>query len=298
MEITGLGYVGFESPNPAAWRAFGPEVMGFGLAASPAADPESVYLRMDDRRHRIAVHPGPIDRLAYMGWEVAGRVAYEAAVAKLRAEGIEIESADPALCELRGVRAMTRFSDPAGYVHEIFHAQKSDLRSFSPGRIHAGFAADDFGVGHVVLGAPELSEALEHFLFEVMGFEWFGGGGMTIKMGFYRPPLNPRSHCIGYVQTPGKRGIQHMGIPVRELDDVGIAYDIVLQREIPLQQTLGRHTQDPVISFYVFTPSGFPIEYFHEIGHWNEATEVNPEKISLWGHKLMGPVFASTIRPI
>jgi 2,3-dihydroxybiphenyl 1,2-dioxygenase len=298
MDITGLGYVGFECPDPGAWRSFGSEVLGFGLTEAPQGERDSVYLRMDDRRHRIAFHPGPVERLAYMGWEIAGRLAYEAALAKLEAEGIEVETADDALCARRGVREMTRFKDPVGYTHEIFYAQKSELRSFVPGRVHGGFAADELGLGHVVLVTPVFDHALDHFLFKVMGFEWFGGGRGEVKTGFYRPRLNPRSHCIGYAHFPGRTGIHHMGIPVRELDDVGLAYDIVLQREIPLQQTLGRHTQDPVISFYVFTPAGFPIEYFHEIGQWNRASEVNPERVSLWGHKPVGPLFGRTVRPL
>jgi 2,3-dihydroxybiphenyl 1,2-dioxygenase len=299
MQIIGLGYIGFESPAPLAWRPFGSEVLGLGHAEPPPADAESVYFRLDDRRHRIAIHPGPVDRISYIGWELSGRIGFQDALAKLEAEGIKTQIADQALADLRGVKGMARFCDPAGYAHEIFYAQKTNPRSFAPGRIHGGFAADNLGIGHVVLATPEFGAELEHFMFKVMGFDWFGGGaGVALKMGFYRPPLNPRSHCIGYVHTPGKMGIQHMGLAVKELDDVGIAYDIALQRELPLQWTLGRHVQDPVISFYVFTPSGFPIEYFTEVGHWNEVTEMNPEKLSVWGHKLVGPVLASTVRPL
>jgi hypothetical protein len=37
-------------------ESFGPEIFGLGLA-EPGSD-GTVYLRMDDRHHRIAVHPG------------------------------------------------------------------------------------------------------------------------------------------------------------------------------------------------------------------------------------------------
>ena len=39
MEITGLGYVGFESPAYAEWKRFGTEVLGMGLGVSPPGDP-------------------------------------------------------------------------------------------------------------------------------------------------------------------------------------------------------------------------------------------------------------------
>jgi hypothetical protein len=95
------------------------------------------------------------------------------------------------------------------------------------------------------------------------------------------------------------KGIHHIGIGVKHIDDVGIAYELVEEREIPLQQTLGRHTQDPVISFYSFTPSGFIIEYLTEGARLSDLpTEANPEKLSVWGHKLVGPPIPSTVKPL
>lgn len=298
MEITGLGYLGFESPDPAAWRTYGPNVIGFGLAPSPDDEPDSVFLRMDDRAHRIVIRPGPIDQLAYIGWEISGRRAYRRAVTKLDRLGVPAETADEALCARRGVREMTRFHDPVGYVHEIFYAQKSQLRSFTPGRDHGRFDAEELGMGHVVLATPVFDEVLEYFLFEVLGLEWFGGGPVANKVGFYRPPLSPRSHCLGYAHTPGKIGVQHIGLPYRDLDDIGIAFDVAEQEEATLQRTIGRHIQEPVISFYLFAPGGFLIECFHEAGDWNKVVEVNPDRITLWGHKWLGPVFGSSVRPI
>ena len=75
MDIRGIGYLGFESPNIAAWRDYGPEVLGLAIAKSPEDEPESLYLRLDDRRYRFAFHPGPIDKLAYIGWEAPSTVA-------------------------------------------------------------------------------------------------------------------------------------------------------------------------------------------------------------------------------
>ncbi len=69
MDIRGIGYLGFESPNIDAWRSYGPEVLGLAIAPSPEDEPEALYLKMDDRRYRFAFQPGPIDKLAYIGWE-------------------------------------------------------------------------------------------------------------------------------------------------------------------------------------------------------------------------------------
>ena len=64
--------------------------------------------------------------------------------------------------------------------------------------------------------------------------------------------------------------------------------------------TMGRHTQDPVVSFYHFTPSSFIIEYLTEgekMPH-DSFYEVNPEKLSVWGHKRVGPPLPTTVQPI
>ena len=106
MDIIGIGYLGFESPNLDAWREYAPQVLGLGLGNAPAGDPDSLYLRSDDRRHRIAFHPGPIDHIAYIGWEARGRQAFDAAVARFRATGVALEIGDDALREIRGVREL------------------------------------------------------------------------------------------------------------------------------------------------------------------------------------------------
>src|SRR5690606_10616595 len=88
MDIRGIGYLGFESPNIEAWRSYGPEVLGLAIAPSPEDEPEALYLKMDDRRYRFAFQPGPIDKLTYIGWECINRIAFEKAVKKLQDAGI------------------------------------------------------------------------------------------------------------------------------------------------------------------------------------------------------------------
>jgi hypothetical protein len=144
-------------------------------------------------------------------------------------------------------------------------------------------------VGHVVLTVPAIPEGFEQWLYDVMGFRWMGHGyGSPPPVGgFYRPKLNDRSHCVAYLAIPGHFGIHHVGIEVEDLDDVGIAYDLYQERNLPIMMTMGRHTQDPVVSFYGITPSSFGVEYL-----WNgfieddrQFHERNPEKLSVWGHK-------------
>lgn len=298
MNIIGIGYLGFESSKIEEWRDYGKNVMGFQLTDSPETDSESLYFKMDDRRHRIAIHPGSIDRVSYIGWEARNRLDFNAAIKTFKENNIEITVGDEELCEKRGVKELIRFRDPVGYQHELFYAQKWTPRSFYPSRPHGGFICDDRGTGHVVLMIPEPSPELEHFLANIMGFDWYGWGAGKGKTGFWRSKLNHQtSHDIAYGVAPGKMGIQHVGVFVQSVRDVGETYDIVRQRELPLMMTLGQHTQDPHMSFYHFNPSGFAFETITELEPWQgDPFELNPEKMSTWGHEIVGPIVGPSVQ--
>ena len=297
MDIIGIGYLGFESTKLEEWRSYGPEVMGFQIAKIES-DPLSLYFKLDDRRHRFAFHPGKIDRLAYIGWEARGRLEFNAAADKFRAAGIEVVTGDAALCQLRGVKELIRFRDPVGYQHELFYAQKWTPRSFVPGRPHGGFLCGQRGLGHVVLMTPEYTSELERFLIDVMGFSWYGSGAGKGKTGFFRAKLNTfSSHDIAYGHAPGRMGVQHVGLFVKTVRDVGETYDLVKKRNLQLMMKLGQHTQDPHMSFYHFNPSGFAFECIVELEPWHpDGFELNPETLSTWGHELVGPILGPSVR--
>jgi 2,3-dihydroxybiphenyl 1,2-dioxygenase len=298
MDIRGIGYLGFESAQIEAWRDYGPHVLGMEIAPSPEEEPESLYLRLDDRRYRFAFHPGPIDKLVYIGWEAVGRLAYLEGLETLRAAGIEVDVGDAALAARRGVREVARFKDPIGFQYELFYGQKFDPGSFVPGRRHGGYSTSERGFGHLVVITPDYTEELENFLLKVMGFHWYGFGAGKGRTGFFRAKLNDKtSHDIGYGHGPGRMGIQHVGLFVKSVRDVGETYDLVKQRQIQMQMTLGQHTQDPHLSFYHFSPSGFAVETIAELEPWpGDAFELNPERLSIWGHELVGPILGPSVR--
>ena len=298
MDIIGIGYLGFETTRIDEWRSYGPEVLGFQVGKSPESDSQSLYFKLDDRRHRLAFHPGPSDRLRYIGWEAKGKLEFQAAVARFREHNVELTVGDAQLCETRGVKELVRFRDPVGYQHELFYAQKWTPRSFVPGRAHGGFLGGHRGFGHIVVITPEYPPELEHFLTRVMGMHWYGAGAGKGRTGFYRAKLNTStSHDIAYGYGPGKAGVQHIGLFVKSLRDVGETYDIVKQRNLPMMMTLGQHSQDPHVSFYHFSPGGFAIEVIAELEPWHDdGFELNPEKLSVWGHEQVGPILGPSVR--
>ena len=70
------------------------------------------------------------------------------------------------------------------------------------------------------------------------------------------------------------------------MDDVGLCWDRVLRAGHRVAQTLGRHPNDRMFSFYAYTPSGFQFEYGwggREVDDdtWEPTTY---DQISEWGH--------------
>ena len=300
MDIVGIGYVGFESAKLDEWRDYGPAVMAFAPVTPPDGDPDSLYFKMDERRYRFAFHPGPIDRLSYIGWEARGRLEFLDAIETFEKTGVAVERGDAALAAARGVRELIRFKDPVGFQHELFYGQKYEPGSYIPPRQHSGFNTTERGICHMVVITPYYNDELEHFLTKVMGFAWYGSGAGKGRTGFFRCKLNDKtSHDIAYGHGPGMRGLQHLGIFMKSIQDVGRTYDLVRKKELPMMFTLGQHVQDPHLSFYHFTPSGFAFETIYEVEPWHpELFEANPEKLSSWGHELVGPVLGPSIRKL
>ena len=80
----------------------------------------------------------------------------------------------------------------------------------------------------------------------------------------------------------------HVMVEVDDLNTVGRAYDRVLDEQIPLEMTLGRHWNDHMTSFYVKSPTGFAVEYGwggRRINRSTWSTVRGTGEISFWGHR-------------
>ena len=283
MKVRALGYVGAESPEAKQWEEFGPEVLGLQLVDGET--PGSIYLRMDDRHHRLAVHPGPKDRLAYLGWELAGDDDLAEAADELARAGYAVTEGTDEECEERAVRRVISVTDPGGARHEFFYGQLSLPGQFQPGRPLSGFVTGEQGMGHVVCVVPDLAAATRFV--KLLGFKKSDEIYAFIDAHFFH--CNPRHHTLALTEIPRVRGLHHIMIQLNSLDDVGLAYDLVQARNIPLTMTLGRHPNDHMVSFYVRSPSGFEIEYGWgavEVG--DDWTVTQYDAVSVWGHTMVG----------
>jgi hypothetical protein len=81
--------------------------------------------------------------------------------------------------------------------------------------------------------------------------------------------------------------LHHIMFETRELDDVGAAFDRAVQTDLPIANSLGRHDNDEMFSFYVVSPAGFQVEVGHGArlvtDDW--ADDRRYDRISRWGHQ-------------
>lgn len=282
MKVKALGYVGVESPEAKQWEEFGPEVLGMELVGRERND--CVYLRMDDRHHRLAIHQGPKDRLAYLGWELGSDDDLAEALDELGRAGIPVTDATEEELEERQVRRMVHLVDPAGLRHELYYGQLSIPATFRPSRPISGFVTGEQGLGHVVCVVPSLAPAIKFY--QSLGFKKSDEIHSFIKAHFFH--CNPRHHTLAITEAPGLRGLHHIMVQLQSLDDIGLAYDIVQKKKIPLSMSLGRHPNDQMVSFYVRSPSGFDIEYgWGAIEIDENWTVTHYDRLSVWGHKMV-----------
>ena len=305
MDIRGLGYIGFESPNPKQWLEFATRVIGMMPARSipgeswvPGNAPPSggsgtapdgtVFLKLDERQWRVAVHPGEGVGLRYLGLEVTGIVAFERAVAELEEGGTAVTRCGEEEAQARGVQGLAAFEDPSGNRIELCHGPLSDFEFVSPVGVKR-FVTGELGLGHINLFVSDMEATLD-FLIRTLGFEVsdFARFGPGLSVQFLR--CSPRHHTIAVTRIGDVRGFHHLMLEVEDVDAVGLAFDRAEAAGIPITTTLGRHRNDGMFSFYMRSPSGFDVEIgcggMHVGDGWitRELREAD-----VWGHKGLTP---------
>jgi len=60
-DIKGLGYLRVQTQDVPRWRELVVDGLGFATGVGP--DPDALYLRMDERRARLIVLPGDVDKV-------------------------------------------------------------------------------------------------------------------------------------------------------------------------------------------------------------------------------------------
>ncbi|WP_107706292.1 VOC family protein [Nocardioides allogilvus] len=295
-QIRGLGYLKVQSQDVARWRELTVDALGFQETTGPVEG--GLYLRMDERESRLVVLPGASDRVLAVGWEVRDQFGLAEIGRSVEAAGYVVKELGQAECDERGVEAAIAFDDPAGTPVEVFFGPRLDHSPVLTG-LAQKFVTGDQGLGHVVLPTTAMEETVE-FYTEVLGFLPRGairlGEKGAAAVGTPRRVrfmgVNARHHSLAVVPAPhgDPPGLVHLMVEVDSLDAVGRALDNVNRAGFSISSTLGRHTNDHMVSFYVRAPGGWDLEYGVE-GMTVDETYYTAEEItadSYWGHDWSG----------
>jgi len=289
--VTQLGYLGIGVSKPEEWERFATEVLG--LQANGKDPDGALYLRMDEYHHRFIILPGGADDLAFTGWEVPDHKALLEIADRLATSGLKVSKGTPEEARARRVVDLIRLADPSGIPTEIYYGPLMSFESaFKPPRSVSGFVTGDMGMGHIVIRADDNAKSL-HFYRDLLGLrisdyidlKMRGGSADSLTLTFMH--CNPRHHSIAFGEIPVRKRLMHFMLEARSVDDVGQTMYLCQDRNIPISGTLGRHTNDHMMSFYMRTPSGFEVEYGWGGRRVDDATwQVQKHEAgSIWGHR-------------
>ena len=297
-DLKSLGYITISTNDVDRWRQFAFGVLGFAEGKGP--DLSALYLRTDERAARLIVVPGETDRVLAVGWEVRDHPALQRVKAALDGAGVPFKQLSVDEAETRRVEEVITFEDPAGTAVEVFHSAVLDHSPvITP--FGARFVTGDQGMGHVVVPATD-PDALFGFYADVLGFRSRGAFRVPLPKEFGPVRvrflgINERHHSLAIVPAAHQRDprLVHIMVEVDTLDAVGQALDRVNAGGFQLSSTLGRHTNDKMVSFYVRAPGDWDIEFGTD-GMRVDETYYTAEEItadSYWGHQWVGEMPAA-----
>lgn len=300
MDIKALAYIGIESTDPEQWRHYATQVVGMMVA--PSMPDDDLFLKMDEYSWRIRVYKGEKNRLAIAGWELANKKDFYQALAELKAHGVAFEVGSEADCAARRVKEMVRLKDPAGGIIELFYQMQLDYH-----RLHSAVGVSNFvtgyhgdmGLGHYVIPTNNFTETVK-FYTEILGF------GETDYMHFHFSSEagdpgqglhflhvgNPRHHSLAIFNDPSppESACVHLMFEVDDINEVGYFMDRCKEHDVKIVSSLGRHTNDLMLSVYAASPGNFVIEYGCDGVQldWENYKPTESSVPSLWGHDWAG----------
>lgn len=294
-----LGYAFIESPQLADWKRLAADGIGMAVAAE---SPGLLAFRTDAHARRLVVSKSGQEDIA-LGWQVDGSAALQTILGRLAAHGISVKEIAGEEAAIRGVERLWRFVGPKRQSLELF--TDPVLGAAAPDLRNKGFVTGERGLGHVAVTSrnPEAMIAFWREIFDARISDYIEDriSGVNLRVAFLR--VNSRHHSIAIASTKGlamdpfTTKIQHIEMQVATLDDISDAYTRCRELGFKIAMSVGQHTNDRDVSFYVVTPSGF---YF-ELGwstsedkseHWPEVVH---DGISIWGHKPLDHTLADQL---
>jgi 2,3-dihydroxybiphenyl 1,2-dioxygenase len=270
-----LGFLEFGVRDLAAWDSFLTDVIGCVSVGGGR-------YRLDGHAWRFQIVEGTND-LESVGWEFTSD-ELDGVLGRLSGASIDVAEAD---ASVRGAQRRYLLEDPGGVPLELVSGLERSSDPFESPVVKSGFVADDQGLGHLVVTAPDPAGS-RRFYETMLGLRFSDRiactfHGFDVDLAFFH--ANKRHHSLAF-GGPQRKRLHHFMVEARSMDEVGLAFDRVMKAGLPIMQTLGRHPNDRMFSFYAQTPSRFQFEFGwggREVDDdtWTPTTH---DRISEWGH--------------
>ena len=281
--VSQLGYLGIGVRDLGEWQNYATGVLGLGVSEQQGDG--RLLLGMDGHHHRFELLDDGRDDIAYIGWQTESAEDLAAIATRLQQAGIAVTVGTRQDAERRHVAGLISFSDPDGYAAEVFYGPEPAATPFASSKRDTAFVAGDQGLGHLVLATENLGRAMDFYV-RLLGMkvsDYVSGG---LNLGFLH--CNPRHHSIAFIElASAKKRINHFMVQLDSIDSVGRTYDAVQEGSAPLLVSMGRHSNDEMVSFYMANPSKFGVEYGWGAREIDDCTWQVEHYASgtLWGHK-------------
>ena len=286
-------YIILESRNPAAVNKYFGEVIGL-MSGEPTPGGAFTW-RADGKAQRVVLAQGSANDATCIGFEVASRAALDAAVSRLRKLGLEPVPGTAAQNLERRVADMVRVHAPWGVEVELVLGLEKAATPFKSAVYPNGFVTGNQGFGHFVfaLAGADVYAASRRFALEGLGLKLSDTlrlpmGPVELNVAFFH--CNARHHSLAIAQIPAPevpQKLHHINFEVKQVADVGSAYERALAAGTPLANMLGQHENDGMVSFYSIGPDGWQVEVGATgrqiTDNWDDVREYN--RISIWGHQ-------------
>jgi len=287
-------YIAVESPDPARLGRWLSDVVQ--LMPGQALDDGSATWRVDHKAHRVIVRSGARADVLFTGFEAADEQAFERTCRSLERAGARLSTGDAATLRHRRVRALVRCDTPWHVPLELVLGLEDAAQPFASPAFPDGLVTQGQGFGHFVFVLNDPAEHAQAREFAVQGLgmglsDWLRlpmGPGAEMHVNFFH--CNPRHHSMALACVPAPevpQRLHHINFEVRQVLDVGMAYERALKSGTPIASTLGQHANDRMVSFYSFSPDGWQVE-IGATGRtvhpgWSDVREY--DRISEWGHQ-------------
>ena len=253
MGVRSLGYLRLEATDLAAWEVFAGDFLG--LMRVDGADPELALL--PDGRLPAPARRRAGRRRGDHGDRLRGARPPRARPAGRRRRGRGDRGRAGTADECARTAASPGSSGsttPAATGSSCSTARSSTTSPVQTPAV-SGFVTGDMGMGHVIVSAED-GDATVDFYIDVLGFVERNTMGKTVFHGLQpapphlrrRPPARARAGCsTSWSRSPRSTT---SASALDRADALGV----------PMMNTLGKHTNDHMVSFYVYSPERYAVE--------------------------------------